>query len=223
MARKKYFNNPLVTQWIIDYRNTGDETLRENALTEIFKIVPAVIFLKRFHKFEPYDDCFSDGIEAVLKSFDKFDPNFITKSGKKATAFNYFTKVIQQSIFYFTLRNKKNRNTKGIDDLKKSQIDYNDHEESIDLVITDFKSPYLSLFERYKIRHLKPAFLFLCDYLKKYRSFNKRLFYKSIQQSEFGILTDTHGKPITENLTFNNFSRKMLQVLKDNKAKFLVR
>jgi hypothetical protein len=87
------------------------------------KLVKGVLNNYRFYRFEDYGVLESVAHEAILKSMEKFNPDAETKSGKKATWFNYLSKVAQQSMFFYTKKEEKYRTTTSLESLY--EVGYN--------------------------------------------------------------------------------------------------
>lgn len=85
--------------------------------SDFFKIAEGVISYRKFH-FVDSDDAIQEFVMICFEKIDRFDPNYVSKSGQKAKAFNYITTCILNHYrqLYRTARN--------YNELKKK---YHDH------------------------------------------------------------------------------------------------
>lgn len=139
-TKKYYFNSPLVESWLLEMRELK-ECARRNELekkmwVEINKLIQAVIYTHKFQRFMPYEECFSVAQENILKSLDKFDPDYADGIGSKETRlFNYLSIVAKQSVYFAT---KRHSDTKRIESQPldiEDETDYPDEEVDLDSVI----------------------------------------------------------------------------------------
>lgn len=183
-----YFDNPVVQGWIEEYldfpveerlTNPIPKNLRDKILVEISKIVNGIIFTHHFTIWEDYNDLFQEAMEAVIKALEKFNPNFITSNGTKATAFNYFSLTAKRCLKFYTIRNKKFRNNLDIADYQKDLVSDSDiNNDSYELIHKDFINQLKVIFENSKYKKLMPLIDIMEVYLKKMGIFNKRDFFR---------------------------------------------
>jgi hypothetical protein len=154
------------------------DILREKIFKEIGKIINGIIFTHRFTVWENYDDLYQEAAEACLKALPKFDPNFITSSGQRATAFNYFSLTAKRCLKFYTIKNKKHRDNYDIDDYSHTMTygDENHISESFlhDEIIQNIKR----VFEANKYKKFIPLVEILQEYLEKIGEYNKRDFFR---------------------------------------------
>lgn len=151
--------------------------LREKIFKEIGKIINGIIFTHRFTAWENYDDLYQEASEACLKALPKFNPNFITSSGQKATAFNYFSLTAKRCLKFYTIKNKKHRDNYDIDDYSNSMTHEDGHISAAfihDEIIQNMKR----LFDNNKYRKFIPLVEILQEYLEKIGEYNKRDFFR---------------------------------------------
>lgn len=190
-----YFNNEHIQGLIRRYKITEDpmigRQLREEILAAVKNIVNGIIFTHRFTAFEPYDDLAQEAMVACIVALERFDP-------EKGTAFNYFSLVAKKALTYYTLKNRKNRNNKPIEDFEF----YLHHQESltdldIEILIEQLKVYFVdSKFK--KIRGLNDQ---LKKYLTQKRKFNKRDWFRYAKSMGYS----------------QNLIRKYLKIINENK------
>ncbi len=205
-----YFNNEAITELIIEYlaypleERTVEKRaifLREQILKEVSKIINGIIFTHKFTVWEYYDDLFQEAAMACLKALDKFNPNYITSSGDKATAFNYFSLTAKRCLKFYTIRNKKNRDNLGIEDHSSNlTVDDNTSRKDTEDFIDNLVQETRLIFQK-KHKKFNPLVDILDEYLHTMGSFNKRDFFR--YSKSFG------WSP--------NLIRKFLKIIKDNK------
>jgi hypothetical protein len=209
-----YFNNEAITELIIEYLAypLEDRTvekralfLREQILKEVSKIINGIIFTHKFTVWEHYDDLFQEAAMACLKALDKFNPNYITSTGDKATAFNYFSLTAKRCLKFYTIRNKKNRDNLGIEDHSSNLIvDDDTDRKNTEAFIENLVQETRIIFQK-KHKKFNPLVDILDEYLHTMGSFNKRDFFR--YSKSFG------WSP--------NLIRKFLKIIKDNKDELM--
>jgi len=209
-----YFNNDAITELIVEYlafpqeERTTDKRalfLREQILKEVSKIINGIIFTHKFTVWEYYDDLFQEAAMACLKALDKFNPNYITSSGEKATAFNYFSLTAKRCLKFYTIRNKKNRDNLTIEEHTGNLIvDDDTDRKNNEAFIENFVDETRIIFQR-KHKKFIPLVDILDEYLHTMGAFNKRDFFR--YSKSFG------WSP--------NLIRKFLKIIKDNKEELV--
>lgn len=209
-----YFNNDAITELIVEYlafpqeERTTDKRalfLREQILKEVSKIINGIIFTHKFTVWEYYDDLFQEAAMACLKALDKFNPNYITSSGEKATAFNYFSLTAKRCLKFYTIRNKKNRDNLTIEEHTGNLIvDDDTDRKNNEAFIENFVDETRLIFQR-KHKKFMPLVDILDEYLHTMGAFNKRDFFR--YSKSFG------WSP--------NLIRKFLKIIKDNKEELV--
>lgn len=203
-----YFDNDATTVLIIEYLsfpleertiNTRALFLREEILKEVSKIVNGIIFTHKFIVWETYDDLYQEASMACLKALDKFNPEYITSNGKKATAFNYFSLTAKRCLKFYTMKNKRNREGLPIED-HINNLTIEDRRNTEDFIKNLIYESRIIVNKKYK------KFNTLVDVLEVYldtmKSYNKRDFFKYAKA--FGWSS--------------NLIRKFLKILKENKS-----
>lgn len=130
------------------------EFLKEKIFKEVIKIINGIIFTHKFTIWESYDDLFQEASEACIKALPKFDPNYITSNGTRATAFNYFSLTAKRCLKFYTIRNKKNRNHQQIEDYQHLMKE--EHEFSRELVSDNFVRQVRQVFDNTKHKKFLP-------------------------------------------------------------------
>lgn len=209
-----YFDNDKVQGWVEEYlqydiedRKEDDYALflREKTMVEVGKIVNGIIFKHKFTIWEPYDDLYQEAMEACTKALEKFNPEFITTKGEKATVFNYFSLTAKRCLKFYTMRNKKNRDNFAIEDYDNT-LSYNlDLSESSQSMISqDFIKHLKEIFIESGYKKFIPIIDILEEYLQKIGYFNKRDFFRFAKSYGWSP----------------NLIRKFLKIIKDNKEEF---
>lgn len=209
-----YFNNDIVQGWIEEYLCFEPEErkinphalhLREKTLVEICKIINGIIFTHKFTVWEPYDDLFQEAVEACIKALEKFNPEYITSAGKKATAFNYFSLTTKRCLKFYTIRNRKFRDNYQLDDYSENLTSSEFvHEMNETIVSDDFIQQLNQIFSDQKTRKLLPLVEILKEYLKKIGQFNKRDFFRFAKSYGWSP----------------NLIRKFLKIIRDSQSVF---
>jgi len=209
-----YFDNDAITELIVEYlafsqeeRTTNKRALflREQILKEVSKIINGIIFTHKFTVWEYYDDLFQEAAMACLKALDKFNPNYITSSGEKATAFNYFSLTAKRCLKFYTIRNKRNRDNLTIEEHTNNLIvDDDTDKKNNEAFIENFMEETRLIFQK-KHKKFLPLVDILDEYLHTMGAFNKRDFFR--YSKSFG------WSP--------NLIRKFLKIIKDNKEELV--
>lgn len=209
-----YFDNEKVESWIIEYLDYNEETrytnvralhLREKIILEIGNIVNAIIYKHKFIVWENYDDLYQEAIEACMKALDKFNPNFITSKGEKATAFNYFSLTAKRCLKFYTIRDKKNRDNYDIDDYSYNlSYSFEEAHNSKRLISEAFIKELKNILIEDGHKKFIPLVDILGEYLEKIGNYNKRDFFRF--SKSFG------WSP--------NLIRKFLKIVESHKEKF---
>lgn len=209
-----YFNNDIVQGWVEEYlsfpldeRKKLEETLilREKIMVEVGKITNGIIFKHKFTIWEPYDDLYQEAMEACTKALEKFNPNFITTKGERATAFNYFSLTAKRCLKFYTMRNKKNRDNYAIEDYDNTlSYDAFDSNGSQQMVSEEFVRNLKEVFLKFGYKKFIPLIDIMQEYLEKIGSFNKRDFFRFCKSYGWSP----------------NLIRKFLKIIKDNKDSF---
>lgn len=119
-----YFNEDYIHPLVVEYQS-ADDVRRQEILRLIYpqtlKLINGIIFTHKFHVYSPVDDLQQVAVEAIIKSIDKFNPQYITKKGSKVTIFNYMSLTAKNSMKYYTLRDKDHRVNVKMDAFENSQ------------------------------------------------------------------------------------------------------
>ena len=209
-----YYNNDVVQGWLEEYLNYPLEVrkvdkkallLRERILAEVAKIVNGEIFTHRFTMWENYDDLFQEAMEACIKAMEKFNPNYITSKGIKATSFNYFSLTTKRCLKFYTIRNKKFRNNPQIEDfIENITVSRNMTENSVKVASDMFICQLKELLKDQKNQKFHPLIEVLENYLNHMGSYNKRDFFRFAKSYGWSP----------------NLIRRFLKIIKDNKDLF---
>ena len=205
-----YFDNDKVEGWILIYldypieeRKVDPEALylREKIIVEVVKIVNAIIFTHKFTVWEDYNDLQQEATEACIKALEKFNPNFITSKGVKATAFNYFSLTAKRCLKYYTIRNKKNRDNQPIEDHQFHLEADENHIMTDDIAMEAIISKIRSIVDDNKNAKFLGLVDILEEYLNKIGTFNKRDFFRFCKFKGWSP----------------NLIRKFMAIIKDNR------
>jgi len=163
----------------IDFKQKWEmDQLREKIFKEVGKIINGIIFTHRFTAWENYDDLYQEATEACIKAMPKFNPNFITTSGQRATAFNYFSLTAKRCLKFYTIKNKKHRDNYAIDDYAH-QMTYGDENHISQSFIQDeIIANIKRVFDGNKYKKFIPLVEILQEYLEKIGDYNKRDFFR---------------------------------------------
>lgn len=213
MSQNYYFDNNETQGWVEEYLQFPPEErkinpkalrLREKTMVEVGKIVNGIIFKHKFTVWEPYDDLYQEAMEACTKALEKFNPNFITTKGERATAFNYFSLTAKRCLKFYTMRNKKNRDNYAIEDYD-GQLSYcQDDGDSHQMISDEFIKHLKEIFLGSGYKKFIPIIDIMQEYLEKIGSFNKRDFFRFAKSYGWSP----------------NLIRKFLKIIKDNKDDF---
>ncbi len=154
------------------------EVLREKIFKEIGKIINGIIFTHRFTVWENYDDLYQEASEACLKALPKFNPEFITSSGQKATAFNYFSLTAKRCLKFYTIKNKKHRDNYDIDDYAHQMMCEDNGNASQEFIHNEVVMNIKRVFDSSKYKKFIPLVEILQEYLEKIGEYNKRDFFR---------------------------------------------
>lgn len=209
-----YYDNDMVQGWLEEYlsipsdiRKTDKHALilREKILKEVAKIVNGEIFTHKFTIWENYDDLFQEGMEACMKAMEKFNPNYITSKGIKATSFNYFSLTAKRCLKFYTIRNKKFRNNPQIEDfIENITVSKNIVENSVQSASNQLILQLRELMNDQKSEKFQPLIDVLENYLNRMGSYNKRDFFRFAKSYGWSP----------------NLIRRFLKTLKENKEIF---
>ena len=179
------------------------DLLKEKIFKEVSKIINGIIFTHKFTVWEPYDDLFQEASEACIKALPKFNPNYVTSKGIKATSFNYFSLTAKRCLKFYTMRNQKNRNHLPIEDYNNA-TKYKEEDMSKSIVFDDFIRQLKTIFVGSKYKKFIPLIDRLEEYLQKIGDFNKRDFFRFAKSYGWSP----------------NLIRKFLKNIKENKESF---
>jgi hypothetical protein len=129
----EYLNNKVFEELIANFkksyrlrkRKPVDFSRAEHALAEAFYILADNII--RAFKFQliDRDDMMQEGVMICFEKLDCFDPNYVTESGNKSKAFNYFTTCTLNHFrqLYRTAKNYKQLKERYYEFLSKGNQD----------------------------------------------------------------------------------------------------
>lgn len=170
-----YFDEPTVRAWLITYQSLEDKTtpeaiaLRDKIMVEVGKVVNGIIFTHRFTAYDQYDDLYQEAMMACLGALDRFDPSYITSTGKPASLFNYASLTAKKALTFYTLRQSKHRGHADVTEFFDVASQESNLEETVDRIINAARrvcpekhQPILQVFEGYI----------------QYGVYNKRAFYR---------------------------------------------
>ena len=97
----------------IDGIATDEE--EEYFFRKVDELIYGVLNINKFDRFEPREDLIQEAWVALMKEWDKFNPDYdpekLKSKSKIPTLFNYYSLVAKQAMFYYTKRRQKHRNT----------------------------------------------------------------------------------------------------------------
>lgn len=175
--------------------------LKEKIFKEVIKIINGIIFTHKFTIWETYDDLFQEASEACIKALPKFDANFITSKGVKATAFNYFSLTAKRCLKFYTIRNKDHRNHQQIED-HEHLLKY-DNEFTEDIISENLIKEMKNILKKNHKKFL-PLLDILSEYLIKFQTYNKRDFFRYAKSYGWSP----------------NLIRRFLKIIKEEKEHF---
>ena len=205
-----YYDNDVVQCKIVEYlgyepeeRKTDQHALklRKEVLTEVGKIINGIIFTHKFTVWENYDDLYQEATEACIKALEKFNPEYVTTKGVKATSFNYFSLTAKRCLKFYTIRNKKNRDNQHIDNFAYKLYINEDHSSTINIVVQNFIDQIKRSIEGTKHKKFLELVKILEEYLYKMGDYNKRDFFRFAKSYGWSP----------------SLIRKFLKIIKDNK------
>lgn len=167
-------------QTINSEKRSQMEFLHEKIFKEIGKIINGIIFTHRFTVWENYDDLYQEASEACLKALPKFNPEFITSQGKKATTFNYFSLTAKRCLKFYTIKNKHNRDNYAIDDYAHQMVSDGDGDNHVSqsFIHSEIIQNIKRVFDTTKFKKFIPLVEILQEYLEKIGEYNKRDFFR---------------------------------------------
>jgi len=209
-----YFDNNAVQKLIIKYQQLDRESpeaqlLLAKIMKQIQKIISGIIFTHKFTMWEPYDDLFQEATEACMKSLHNFDPTFITKSGKPASAFNYFSLTAKRCLTFYTLKRRKIRQTYPIE--TANNIGEEQRIDDTEGVINTLEKLIGPKILKVRNGHYEPLWNLYLKFLRTYGYFNKREFF-SIARTE---IDDYGDLDISNQVRY--FLRKLKPILREIK------
>lgn len=97
-------------------------SIHEKLATEFITLAEHIIKYKKFN-FVEFDDAMQEFVMVCFDKMERFDPNYIGKSGKRAKAFNYMTTVILNHYrqLYRSARNYNELKRKYQDSLQQNE------------------------------------------------------------------------------------------------------
>ena len=181
-----YFNEeyilPRATEYKIADHNRREELLNE-MYTQIYKLINGIIFTHRFQVYENVDELQSIALEAIIKSLETFNPNYITSKNQKVTIFNFMSLTAKRACQYHTIREKNNRENVKLSSLVnpdnyiqpvEDPINTNIELHDLELNLNNILTPQLKPSQR-GITNV------LIKYLKQRGSFARRDFFRYAQ------------------------------------------
>jgi hypothetical protein len=208
-----YFNNAeiqgLAEQYLMipqenRYRDIEAQALRKKIMTEAGKIVNGIIFKHKFTVWDNYDDLYQEATVACMTALEKFNPNYITTKGERATIFNYFSLTAKRHLKFYTMRNKKNRDNYDLEEyvgvLTHEREIYENPDTLSEEFVLQLKNIFLTLGHKKFITMID----LMDEYLKNIGIFNKRDFFRYCKLSGYSP----------------NQIRKFLRIIRENKLQF---
>jgi len=215
MANKNYFNEEEFQEGLKKYQQTAivrdgvavqkDEKIEVYLVTEVTKIVNAIIMVYRYYIFEDYEDLKQHALQACYTNFLKFNP-------KKGTCFNYFSLISKMSLLNYTSRRQRHRNHSDIED----QVHLNASKEvNYEMFFEDLESTLFNIIDENYIgeqrkKYIKVASLII-EYFRKTRKFvSKSDLYSWIRS--FGIKNNVVREFIKE---MQQHNEKIFSIIED--------
>lgn len=216
MANKNYFNEEEFQESLKKYQQTAivrdgvavqkDEKIEVYLVTEVTKIVNAIIMVYRYYIFEDYEDLKQHALQACYTNFLKFNP-------KKGTCFNYFSLISKMSLLNYTSRRQRHRNHSDIEE----QVHLNASKEvNYDMFFEDLETTLFNIIDENYIgeqrkKYIKVASLII-EYFRKTRKFvSKSDLYSWIRS--FGIKNNVVREFIKEMQQHNT---KIFSIIEDD-------
>lgn len=154
------------------------EELKEKIFKEIGKIINGIIFTHKFTAWDNYDDLYQEAAEACIKALPKFNPNFITSNGTRATLFNYISLTAKRCLKFYTIKGKKHRDNLQIEDYAFN-LQYDDSNHiSQKMVHDEFIIVTKKIYSNSKYKKFLPLVEILHKYFVKIGDFSKRDFFR---------------------------------------------
>jgi hypothetical protein len=206
MANKNYFNEEEFQEQLKKYQQSAvvrdgvavqkDERVEAYLVTEVTKIVNAIIMVYRYYIFEDYEDLRQHALQACYTNFLKFNP-------KKGTCFNYFSLISKMSLLNYTSRRQRHRNHSDIDE----QLDLNASKEvNYEMFFEELEITLFNIIDENYVgeqrkKYIKVATLII-EYFRKTRKFiSKSDLYSWIRS--FGIKNNVVREFIKEMSQYN--------------------
>jgi hypothetical protein len=206
MANKNYFNEEEFQEQLKKYQQSAvvrdgvavqkDERVEAYLVTEVTKIVNAIIMVYRYYIFEDYEDLRQHALQACYTNFLKFNP-------KKGTCFNYFSLISKMSLLNYTSRRQRHRNHSDIDE----QLDLNASKEvNYEIFFEELEITLFNIIDENYVgeqrkKYIKVATLII-EYFRKTRKFiSKSDLYSWIRS--FGIKNNVVREFIKEMSQYN--------------------
>lgn len=190
MAGKNYFNEEEFQKNLKKYQQTAilrdgvavqkDEKIELYLVTEVTKIVNAIIMVYRYYIFEDYEDLKQHALQACYSNFFKFNP-------KKGTCFNYFSLISKMSLLNYTSRRQRHRNHSDIEE----QVDLNAPKEvNYEMFFEDLENTLFNIIDENYIGEQRKKYIkvssLIIEYFRNTRKFvSKSDLYSWIRS--FGI------------------------------------
>jgi hypothetical protein len=174
-----YFDNKMVENLIMTYKQEKEEVKREALKNKIMEnvneIIKRIISCYSYNRFEEIDDLIQHASEACYKSIKNFNP----EHPKYSSAFNWFSLTAKRSLLNYTLRKQKHRGHKDIDDY--FDIEYQKKEVSLYFVENELSKEIIHIIDlnyvgQQRLNYIKIT-LVLINYLSKNFKFKKAEFY----------------------------------------------
>jgi hypothetical protein len=193
MGKNHYYNEQVEKAKAVKYLSLGDEEfrlsdpyaikLKHEIITGAIPIVNGIVYTHKFHRFEPYDDCFQEGLAACVKALEKFNPNYIIKkTGQPVKLFNYFSLTAKGAMKYYTMRGYKHRLTSDADDPAIVQIEAPEMRINFNLdyvdKIVDYIRPLLKGVKRNMCLDVFHEYMYA-----RYGEFNRRDFMSYVRRN----------------------------------------
>lgn len=215
MANKNYFNEEEFQEGLKKYQQSAvvrdgvavqkDEKIEVYLVTEVTKIVNAIIMVYRYYIFEDYEDLKQHALQACYTNFLKFNP-------KKGTCFNYFSLISKMSLLNYTSRRQRHRNHSDIED----QVHLNASKEvNYEMFFEDLESTLFNIIDENYIGEQRKKYTrvasLIIEYFRKTRKFvSKSDLYSWIRS--FGIKNNVVREFIKE---MQQHNEKIFSIIED--------